>query len=98
MFLMLVTRSTASRLFCKRPSIQKSFVEHVYRTRKESQYLFSCLPFSGVNSSISFLSRRTFFHFSNHKTEVSQRVRINLLLFQLQFFDLIQLDVVPIDI
>ena len=34
---------------------------------------------------------------SNHKTKVSQRVRINLLLFQMQFFDLIQLDVVPID-
>ena len=85
MFLMIVTRSTASRLFCKRHPIQKSFGEPMYRTRKESQYLFSCLPFPGVNSSISFLSRRTFFIFLITKRKC-------------HVFDLIQLDVVPIDI
>ena len=77
--------------------LQKSFVEPMYHTREESQYLFSCLPFSSVNSSFFFLSRGTF-HFYNHKTKVSRRVRIKLLLFRMQFFDLIQLDVVPIDI
>ena len=96
MFLVAVTSWIASCLFCKRPPSQTFFVLPMYRTWKESQNMFPCLLFSSVISLVSFLSRRTYF--PNHKTKVSESVWINLLLFQTQFFDLIQLDALPVAI
>ena len=79
-------------------SLRQKVLRYVFTEVFRRTYVSYSRRISSVNSSFFFLSRETSFHFSNHKTKVSRRVRIKLLLFRMQLFDLIQLDVVPIDI